>query len=308
LDIINRMAAELAMEPANIHRVATTADKRYREILLRIPGKKERLVYQPSSELRLIQRWCADRLFITLPVHESCFSYRTGRNIAMHASAHVASNYLSRIDIRKFFPSLQGKNVVDLLLRHRIALKLATDAEVSLVSLLVTRQGNLVIGSPSSPILSNALLYDFDQKWAQICSENQTQYTRYADDIYLSTRLPNILSNLTMALKKDLVEMPGFKFQINTEKDVFTSRRKLRRVTGVVLTPNERLSIGRKKKREVKALIHQALNGRQDVQQIQRLLGMLSHVDSVDPAFSRSLLRKYGAAYRKTLASLLTPN
>jgi hypothetical protein len=223
----------------------------------------------------------------------------------MHASVHAANNYLSRIDIRKFFPSLLGSNVVELLRRHRTDLELTTDSEISLVSLLVTRYGNLVIGSPSSPILSNALLYDFDRKWANICSENAAQYTRYADDIYLSTRLPNVLSDVMLALKKDLVEMQGFRFEINTEKDVFTSRRRLRRVTGVVLTPKGSLSIGREKKRIVKALIYQALNAKLDAQRIQSLLGLLSHVGSVDPAFSQCLLRKYGETYRKTLASLL---
>ena len=107
------------------------------------------------------------------------------------------------------------------------------------------------------------------------------------------------------ALKKDIVEMQDFKFEINTEKDVFTSRRRLRKVTGVVLTPNGSLSIGRGKKRKVKALIHQALTTKQDVQRIQSLLGLLSHVESVDPNFSQSLLRKYGATYRMELASLL---
>ena len=293
------------MEASVVYRIATTADTRYRQIILRIPGKKDRLVYQPSSELRLIQRWCSDRLFSVLPIHASCFSYIKGRNIAMHAKVHAANSYLSRIDIRRFFPSLQGRNIVDLLSRHRVALKIVTEREISLVSLLVTRNGELVIGAPSSPVLSNALMFDFDKTWSQICEDNQVLYTRYADDIYLSSAKPHILSGLQLALKKDLVELPGFKFLINTEKDIFTSRRRLRRVTGIVLTPSGSLSLGRDRKRKVKALIHQVLSMKLSAQGIQSLLGMLSHIDSVDPAFANSLLRKYGAEFRKTLSALL---
>jgi RNA-directed DNA polymerase len=83
--------------------------------------------------------------------------------------------------------------------------------------------GKLVIGAPTSPVLSNALMYDFDQKWSQICTDYQVTYTRYADDIYMSTKLRDVLSPLLVSLKADLVEMPGFNFSINTEKDVFTS-------------------------------------------------------------------------------------
>jgi hypothetical protein len=63
--------------------------------------------------------------------------------------------------------------------------------------------------------------------------------------------------------------------------------------------------LGRDKKRKVKALIHQALNSQLSVHEVQSLLGMLSHIDSVDPEFSISLRRKYGDAYRRTLSSLL---
>jgi hypothetical protein len=223
LDIVGRIAEELEMDPEEVYRIAISADARYRQILLRIPGKNVRLVYQPSSELRLIQRWCSDRLFNVLPIHDSCFSYVKGRNIAMHARVHAPNGYLSRVDIRQFFPSLQGKSVVALLFRHRDALKVATEREISLLSLLVTRMGKLVIGAPSSPVLSNALMYDFDQKWSQICTDYQVTYTRYADDIYMSTKLRDVLSPLLVSLKADLVEMPGFNFSINTEKDVFTS-------------------------------------------------------------------------------------
>jgi hypothetical protein len=305
LDIIGRIAAELAVEPREIYRIAISASARYREILLHVPGKKERVVHQPSSELRLIQRWCVDRLFHVLPVHESCFSYAKGRNIAMHALAHAPNNYLSRIDIRQFFPSLERHNVVSLLSGHRNLLKIETDREVEIVSSLVTRFGRLVIGAPSSPILSNALMYEFDRKWWRFCNENKVTYTRYADDIYLSTKVPNISSGILKDLKGDLVGLPSFNFSINTEKNIFTSRKRLRRVTGVVLTPGGRLSIGWTQKRKLKSLVYQALQHNLEGLEIQRILGMLSHIDSVDPEFSRSLQRKYGVTYREQLKSLL---
>ena len=282
------------MDPSFVFHVAMTSNARYRKIMLRRPGKEPRPVWQPSSELRLIQRWCADRLFSFLPVHESCFSYVRNRNISMHAAKHRLTRYLSRVDITHFFPSIHRSNIDSLLTRHLKALSIEAPRDVDLLSRLVTRQDKLVIGSPSSPVLSNAIMYDFDHKWSQICTDHKVIYTRYADDIYMSTDVPDVLSSLLIDLKGDLVSMPGFHFSINEKKDVFTSRKRRRCVTGIVLTPDRKLSIGRHEKRKIKSLIHQALNRTLGYQEIQSLLGKLSFVDGAEPAFSGSLRHKYG--------------
>ncbi|MGD1063932.1 MAG: retron St85 family RNA-directed DNA polymerase [Terracidiphilus sp.] len=305
MDIVDRIAAGVGLPPATVYQTARTAGRRYRPIELRIPGKKPRLVYQPATELRLIQRWCADQIFAQLPVHKSCFSYIKGKNIRAHAEMHRRNNFLSRIDIRRFFPSLTRLNVEDLLNRNLALLKLKSAEEANLLSLLATRMGELVIGAPSSPVLSNALMYDFDEEWSARCEGRGIAYTRYADDIYVSTNEPNLLSPLITDLKRNLTSRPGFSFEVNHEKDVFTSRKRLRRVTGITLTPEGNTSIGRKRKRAIKALIHRALHNALSAEELQSLMGMLAYVDSADPALSLALKRKYGGPYRQTLAAQL---
>lgn len=305
MDIIERIAKELELDEKLVSRIALSADRQYRAIEIGGQKKKKRMVYQPSTELRIIQRWCTDHLFTRLPVHESCFSYVKNKNIAMHARAHIRGKYLARVDIRQFFPSLNRKAVLDLLNEFRTPLGLESQKDAWFISLIVTREGNLVIGAPSSPILSNALLFDFDRKWSGKCSELKVTYTRYADDIYLSTEQRDILSPLLVALKEDLITMPRFKFQINQEKDIFTSRKRRRRITGVTLTSDERISIGREKKRELKAKIHKALSNGAGIEDVQSLLGMLAHIDSVEPTFAEALRKKYGETYRKQLANLI---
>jgi len=305
VDIIDRIAIELMMDPLDVYRIAITADLRYREIVLHRPGKEPRHVWQPSSELRLIQRWCADRLLCALPIHAACFSYVRNRNISMHARRHSSTSYLARIDIRHFFPSIRRHNVRSLIEGYKDMLRIETPREVDLLSGLVTRRDSLVIGSPSSPVISNAIMFDFDNKWSKICEGCHVIYSRYADDIYVSASLPGILSGLLLDLKNDLVSMPQFNFAINAEKDVFTSRKRLRRVTGIVLTPDRKMSIGRHEKRKIKGLIHKALSHELGNKEIQSLLGKLSFVDGVEPTFSESLIRKYGEDFRKELTALM---
>ena len=60
--------------------------------------------------------------------------------------------------------------------------------EVSyILSLLCTYEGYLPQGAPTSPYLSNLILRDFDKKIQQICSSLNYTYTRYADDITISS-------------------------------------------------------------------------------------------------------------------------
>jgi hypothetical protein len=308
MTIIDRISDDLMMNPDEINHIAMTADIRYRRITLYRPGKEPRHVWQPSSELRLIQRWCADKIFCFLPVHTSCFSYVKKRNIAKHAEVHKLTNYLARIDIRHFFPSIHRHNVISLLARYKNALHVETDSDIDTMSRIATRRDALVIGSPSSPVISNAIMFSFDSKWEEICRNCHVIYSRYADDIYISSLQPGILSGLLIELKRDLESMPQFDFVINAKKDVFTSRKRLQRVTGIIITSDHKLSIGRSEKRKIKGQIYKALNHILDPNDVQKLLGKLSYIDDVEPTFSRSLILKYGEAFREELTAIVKTN
>ena len=93
----------------------------------------------------------------------------------------------------------------------------------------------LSIGAPSSPLISNFIMYSFDEELVTICLNKKIMYTRYADDITFSTRiknnlfeLPEIISNLLKEIRKGV--------EINSKKTIFTSKAHNRHVTGVTLT------------------------------------------------------------------------
>ena len=49
------------------------------------------------------------------------------------------------------------------------------------------RENKLCIGTVSSPIISNIIMYNFDLIMLGYCKKNHLKYSRYADDIYLSS-------------------------------------------------------------------------------------------------------------------------
>jgi RNA-directed DNA polymerase len=119
-------------------------------------------------------------------------------------------------------------------------------------------------------------------------------YTRYSDDLYLSTNVPDLLFEMPHKVIKIVrsIDYPR-NLWLNKKKTVHTSKKRLRRITGVVLTPEGGISIGRQKKREIRSLIF-SWSTLSDSERLS-LKGYLAFISSVEPGFINRLCKKYGS-------------
>ena len=302
--MLRKMASDMRVPISHIESIAITASHRYKvyRIAKRKGGTRE--ICHPAKELKSLQRWIADNVFSRLPVHDSVYSYRVGRGIRDHAELHRKQNYLLRIDFKDFFPSITIKDVGRLIIENRSRLSSSlTTEDAKNICRIVCRHGRLTIGAPSSPVISNAVLYSFDKQWSTVCSQREIVYSRYADDIYLSTDAPNVLAPTYKEIRKDLEDRKWPKLQINRRKVVFTSRKHNRNVTGLILTSDRRISIGHDKKRWLRSEVYKFTKGQLPEREVSHLRGYLSYVQSVEPAFLRKLRKKYGAVVIRKIAN-----
>jgi hypothetical protein len=65
-------------------------------------------------------------------------------------------------------------------------------------------------------------------------------------------------------------------------------------VTGVVITPEEGLSVGRSRKRFVKSLVHKYVRGELQPEERAYLRGMIAFISNIEPNFMDRLKAKYG--------------
>lgn len=165
---------------------------------------------------------------------------------------------------------------------------------MNIVSKIVTRNGQLPIGAPSSPIISNAVMYQFDDAMSAIAAEFSCIYSRYADDIVFSTDLPHTLRNILDEVRRYLSVKTSLSLRLNEAKVVFSSKKRRVRITGLVIDCRNDISIGRKMKRQIKSLVHQFSIANLDVDKLVYLKGYLAYVNSVEPKFVTSLSNKYG--------------
>jgi RNA-directed DNA polymerase len=292
--IAQDIAGDLGVDAGEVALIARTANKRYKRYRIAKRTGGWRTIDHPSQELKYIQEWINEKILSQLPVHPAVYSYRAGIGIDDHARQHSRSAFLLRADFVNFFPSISRQSVRRLLQqnRDRIGYEINSN-DINLICSLVCKDDRLTIGAPTSPALSNAILYEFDRFWFDAAKELEVKYTRYADDLYFSTKVPNTLAGLLVRLRADLRNREVPRLKLNEKKTIFTSRKTRRLVTGIVITPEAKISIGRERKRYVKGLIHRYLLGFLKNGEFEYLRGMLSYINSVEPTFIRALEKKY---------------
>ena len=150
------------------------------------------------------------------------------------------------------------------------------------------------IGAPSSPFLSNTILYDFDIKLSKLAEKEDVTYTRYADDLTLTTNKKDTLCLFPAKIKNILKEIEYPKLSINKEKTIFSSKKHNRHITGLVITNDEKISLGRKKKRKIKSLVYSFKEKKPNDKEINQLKGWLAFAKDVEPSFYETLKKKYG--------------
>ncbi len=262
-----------------------------------IPKKTggNRTISHPSIEVKFLQRWLIDNIFEYLPIHDSVYSYRKGRNIKDLAQIHSKNKYLLKMDFENFFPSIAGKDISILIQKNKEKFPYKiSENDKTIINSIVCKKDCLTIGAPSSPIISNAILYNFDLQCYKMAQERNSFYSRYSDDIYFSSNKPCVLEDILNQVIKILDNTKSPKLTLNNNKTSFSSKKYRRIVTGLVITPDNKVSIGRKRKRYIKSLIYRYTKDTLNDRERAYLQGYLSYVNAVEPFFLFNLKKKYG--------------
>lgn len=293
--ILERMSAELSVPFKYVERMVNSASYHYKQY--RIPKRTggERLILHPSRKLKALQRWLLTNVIEQWPVHPAAMAYRQGKSIFDNATVHAKSRYLLRMDMENFFPSITITDMLAFMEKRTALFEGWTTADRAGFCLLVFHAGKLTIGAPTSPAISNALCMELDAILAGISVGHGVVYTRYADDLFFSSKTKQVLYGLEAEVTAAVASLQiprGLK--INTAKTRHSSKRGARRVTGIVLGSDGNPHVGRGMKRYIRSLVNRvdSLNG----PELAKLAGLISYVTGFEPEFLNKLILKYGTA------------
>lgn len=296
MSLISTLAEKLLMPEEELFRFALTMPLRYKKYYIQKRSGGLRLIAQPSKESKFIQRMLIEELRPLLPIHKAATAYEKGAGILLNARRHLNSRYLLKMDFKNFFPSITPELFFEIALNHDINFEVIDRAFLEYALFFrATRRSRLrmSIGAPSSPFISNFVMSLFDKNMARHCAERNITYTRYADDLTFTTNEKGALFEIPDVVEAMLKSNCARKIRINSEKTVFSSKKFNRHVTGVVLSNENKLSIGRKRKREIASLINSFKYGALSDDCRMRLKGLIAHAHHIEPDFLARMKEKY---------------
>lgn len=231
----------------------------YHRFALKRRGRKPRIIEAPDKRLKHLQRKLLEILNPLYRPRNPVHGFVKNKSTKTNAESHLKKRYVLNLDIKEFFPSILEGRVAG-------ALKsLGVEARVAkVIARICSYQGRLPQGAPTSPTISNIVCYSLDKQLMSFCKAHRFIYTRYADDITISSNQPmtaafeggtpvagkidvNILSQKLRAV----FESNGF--NINQTKAFYGDRDSRRTVTGIKI--NEILNLDRSYIRNIRAAL-----------------------------------------------------
>ncbi|WP_082038493.1 retron St85 family RNA-directed DNA polymerase [Aeromonas dhakensis] len=300
MDLIDALSSSLKINKSTLQDFCTLAPNKYR--IYSIPKRNSgyRIIAHPSKELKKYQRTLNDLIKNILPVHSSAFAYRNGLDIKKNALRHAKNPYLLKMDFHDFFnritPDVFWKQV-----GNKFLSLTRKDADIFEKLIFWNRSkkndGKLIlsVGAPTSPLISNSVMYNFDCSISEWCVKNDITYTRYADDITFSTRKKNILFTVPEKIKNEIIMHFGNAMLINDGKTIFSSKAHNRHITGITITNEGIPSLGREKKRYIYHLLHQYSLNLLEHDDILHLKGQFSFSCYIDKSLMHRAEKKYSS-------------
>jgi RNA-directed DNA polymerase len=296
MDLIKKLAEKLKKNESEVTRFLARAPLKYRVYTIPKRTSGHRVIAQPSKELKEYQR-----AFLSLwefNIHDAAMAYREGLSIKDNANRHRHNRYLLKLDLENFFNSISSEVFWKV---WQIHYPIPLDREKDLMerllfwspSKLVYGKLILSVGAPSSPMLSNFFMYQFDVAISELCNSQGITYTRYADDLTFSTRQKDILFNIPKLVAEKIREHFGNVLNVNRRKTVFSSKGHNRHVTGITIDNKGNLSLGRERKRYIKHLVNQYKYNKLDQEDIHHLKGLLAFAKHIEPFLITRLELKY---------------
>lgn len=256
--------------------------------------------------------------------HTSAFAYVHGRSTIDSVKRHQQNNsrWFLKTDMRHFFPSTTPEFLMKMLcmtfpfcefIRYDFGCKELLEKALSLCFL----NGGLPQGTPTSPMLTNALMIPVDHAINKMCHEYAPHlcYTRYADDILISSQYNFKWSDVQGRLIS-ILETFGAPFTLHPEKTRYGSSAGRNWNLGVMLNAENKITIGHEKKKVFKAMVFQfmtddAKGNHWGLDDVQHFLGLISYYRMVEKDCINEILQAYSQKFNKdveaTAKALLKP-
>lgn len=303
LNLISRISKFSGFNADEIASIIFRYHRKYKRYAIPKSSGGVRIILHPAKELKAIQYAIYESVLRHHAVHEIATAYIPQLKSPLRATAqrHASFKYSIRIDFKDFFYSLRPNDLIRQLRRRYVV----SDEEIQITSKLLSYNTKgingyvLPIGAPTSPVISNIAMCELDEMMYALSKnvDSSSTITRYADDIHFSSNIKGKCLEFNTGLEQLLLATATPRLQINTQKTLFLSRGTRRVVTGLFITPDGLISLGRERKKLLKTYLYRHSKGQLSLEEVATAKGLLSFASDCEPAYLNKLALKYDGSY-----------
>lgn len=242
---LSSVTKDLGVSAKALYALSNHAERHYHKSKILKGNGEYRELSVPDNFLKTVQRRISETLLVYEEISPHATAYRCGSSIIANAEPHLGNSSVLKLDIRNFFDTIIYPIVKDKVFpRERYAEKIRI-----LLTLICMHNDVLPQGAPTSPVISNIIMKEFDNTVGEWCNQRNICYTRYCDDMTFSGELNS--KEIIGFVKKELKKMG---FYLNDSKTVFIHNGQKKIVTGIVI--NDKLNTSKKYRKQVRQEIY----------------------------------------------------
>ena len=241
----SHLAHLLEISLKRLHWLADDKRSHYTCFSVKKRGGGVREVFAPKPNLKAVQRQILDDLLHRVRLNSHAEGFRKRRSILTNAKRHVGKKVVIKMDVKDFFPSITFERVLGMFVSLGYPRQVAV-----LLTRLVTHNGKLPIGAPTSPAISNIVSRRLDRRFSRLGEKAGFDYSRYADDITISSNNKGV--NRMIPFFKEILREEGF--EANEAKMRILRSGGRQKITGIVV--NKKPNLDKHEIRKLRAVIY----------------------------------------------------
>lgn len=242
-----------------------------------------RKLYVPSLQLKIIQKKINEESFTNIKLEEGMRGVKQTTHVD-HVKDHVGSKYLITTDIKSFFPSVNRKEIY----KSLKSLGLYDDISVSLLVDIVSHNGCLPQGAPTSTFLALLTIEDIFKDVKTFAKARNVKITVFVDDWAISGNNKRNVLDVYERLKRLLSEQ---RLLISEEKTKITNRRNEQKIMNINV--GNQTSVPNKYIEEVMLMIRKLKDKscKEREQEYRRIKGKIAYIKIWNQKSARKLTR-----------------
>lgn len=242
---LSSIEKDLGFSAKTLYGLSNSLEKHYHTVYLPKSDGSKRKLSVPDLILKLVQKSIADNILIQYPISKYAKAYKPGSSIQKNARPHVGKKKILKLDIEGFFDHILYSRVKDTVFYE----EKYSEAIRILLTMLCYYNDSLPQGAPTSPAITNIIMYDFDETVGAFCNEKNIAYTRYCDDMTFSGCFDE--REIISFVKGELRKLGLF---LKNRKTAVISASKRQAVTGIVV--NEKMNVTKDYKKTIRQEIY----------------------------------------------------